>query len=181
MRWFLAQPYYCPRLTTVFPAISPTKCGDSFWRWCTMMSPTTYQKFTLSSHPRRSGSCLHLPLVPVLDLTSTCHGKSICVPINSLPFGCIYHTRTCSQMLSTFSHKRFTKIHPDAPRNACDLQTAAGRVCHVNTLWSPTQVTMHHHHLVFNMLHITEDSIVQTFLDSCLQSSRTCKSFLRCL
>jgi hypothetical protein len=77
-------------------------------------------------------------------------------------FGCIFHTTMCSLMLSTCSHKGFPKIHPDAPRKVCGMQTAARRVCRVTTLWSPTHMTIHHNHLVFIMFHITADSIVQT-------------------
>jgi hypothetical protein len=49
------------------------------------MSYTTYQKFSLRSDPRRPGSASHWPLLPVLDATSARPGKSIRVPINSLP------------------------------------------------------------------------------------------------
>jgi hypothetical protein len=76
-------------------------------------------------------------------------------------FGCIYHTTTCSLMLATCSHKGDPKIHPDAPRNACGVRTAAGRVCHVLTLRSPNQVIMLNDHYVFIMFHITYDIIVQ--------------------
>jgi hypothetical protein len=77
-------------------------------------------------------------------------------------FWSIYHITTCSLMLSTCSHKVDTKIHPDAPKNACGMQTVVGWVCLVITPWSPTQVTIHHNHLVLIMSHITVDSIVQT-------------------
>jgi hypothetical protein len=93
----------------------------------------------------------------------------------------IYHTTMCSHMLSTFSLEWFPKIHPDAPRNACGVQNAAGLVYRIITPWSPTQVTINHHHLMFIMLHVSADSIVQAFLDSCLQSSGTFKSFSRYL
>jgi hypothetical protein len=49
------------------------------------MSPTTYPKFSLRSDPRRTGYASHWPLLPVLDPTSARPGKSIRVPINSLP------------------------------------------------------------------------------------------------
>jgi hypothetical protein len=49
------------------------------------MSSTTYQKFSFISKPMQSGSASHWPPLPVLDLTSALHGKSIRVPINSLP------------------------------------------------------------------------------------------------
>jgi hypothetical protein len=78
-------------------------------------------------------------------------------------------------MFATFSHKGFPKIHPDAPRNASCLQTAVGWVCRVITLWSPTQLTIHHHHLVFTMLHVTTDSIVQTvswFMPSVIRNAQ---------
>jgi hypothetical protein len=77
-------------------------------------------------------------------------------------FWSIYHTTTCSLMFAMCSHKGNPKIHSDAPRNAYGMQTVAGRVCCVITPWSPTQVTIHHNHLVFIMSHITTDSIVQT-------------------
>jgi hypothetical protein len=77
-------------------------------------------------------------------------------------FWSIYHTTTCSLMLATCSLKGDPRIHPDAPRNACGIPTVAGWVCHVITLWSPTQVTIHHNHLVFVMQHVTADSIVRT-------------------
>jgi hypothetical protein len=143
-----------------------------------LMSLTTYPKFSLSSDLRRLGSCSHWPLLPILDPTSTCPGKSFLVRINSLPFWMHLSYHNVFQMLAMVSHKRFPKIHPDAPRKACGMQTAAGWVCRVITPWSPTQVTIHHYHLVFIMLHVTEDSIVQMFLDLCLQSSGTCTSFL---
>jgi hypothetical protein len=76
----------CPRLMTAFPAIYPTKFGDSSWRSCMLMSSTAYPKFSLIAHPSQTGSCSHRPLLPILDLTSTCLGKSIHVPINSLSF-----------------------------------------------------------------------------------------------
>jgi hypothetical protein len=170
-----------PRLMTVFLVIYLTKCGDSLWRWCFLMSSIAYPKFSLSSHPRRPRSCSHQCLLPVLDLTSTHPGKSIHVLINSFPFWMHLSYRNVFPDVSYVSQKWFPKIHPDAPRNACSVQNGVGRVCRVITPWSPTQVIIHHHHLVFIMLHITEDSIVQTFLDSCHQSSGTCKSFPRCL
>jgi hypothetical protein len=49
------------------------------------MSSTTYPKFSLRSDPRRPGSASHWPLLPILDPTSARPGKSIHVPINSLP------------------------------------------------------------------------------------------------
>jgi hypothetical protein len=52
-------------------------------------------------------------------------------------FGCIYHTTTCSLMLYTHSHKGDPKIHPDAPRNACGVQTATRWVFRVFTRRSP--------------------------------------------
>jgi hypothetical protein len=57
-----------------------------FWWLCALMSSTAYSKFSLSYDPWRPGSCSHRPLLRVLDLTSTRLGKSILVPINSLPF-----------------------------------------------------------------------------------------------
>jgi hypothetical protein len=65
-------------------------------------------------------------------------------------------------MLATCAHKRDPKIHPDAPRNACGVRTAAGRVCRVLTHRSPNQVIMLNDHYVFIMFHITYDIIVQT-------------------
>jgi hypothetical protein len=53
-------------------------------------------------------------------------------------------------------------IHPDAPRNACGVRTAAGRVCRVLTHRSPNQVIMLNDRYVFIMFHITYDIIVQT-------------------
>jgi hypothetical protein len=126
------------------------------------MSSTTYTKFSLRSDPRRPGSVSHWLLLPVLDPTSACPGKSIRVPINSLHFRCIYHTTTCSLMLATCSHKGDPKIHPDAPRNACGVWTAAGRVCRVLTHRSPNQLIMLNDHYVFIMLHISYDIITQT-------------------
>jgi hypothetical protein len=157
--------------------IYPTKSGDSFWRSCVLMSSPAYSKFNLSSDMKRPGSCLHRPLLPFW--IQPAHALVNISLFQSIPclFGCIYDTTTCSEMLATFFHKQFPKIHTDSPRNACGVQTAAGRVSRVINPWSPTQVTIHHYHLVFIMLHITEDSIVQMFLDSCLQSSGTCKYF----
>jgi hypothetical protein len=77
-------------------------------------------------------------------------------------FGCFYHTTTCSLMLATRSHKGDPKMHPDAPRNACGVRTAAGWVCRVLTNRSPNQVVMLNDHYVFVMFHITCDIIVQT-------------------
>jgi hypothetical protein len=77
-------------------------------------------------------------------------------------FWCIYHTTTCALMLSKCSHKGDPMIHPDAPRNACGMQIVAGWACRVFTPWYPTQVTIHHNHLVFIMSHVTADRIVQT-------------------
>jgi hypothetical protein len=65
-------------------------------------------------------------------------------------------------MLAMCSHKGDPKIHPDAPRNACGVQTAVGRVCRVLTHRSPNQVIMLNDHYVFVMFHITYDIIVQT-------------------
>jgi hypothetical protein len=70
---------------TTFLEIYPTKWGDSFWRRCVLMFSTAYPKFSLRSDPRRPGSASHWPLLPVLDPTSALPGKSIRVPINSLP------------------------------------------------------------------------------------------------
>jgi hypothetical protein len=77
-------------------------------------------------------------------------------------FGCIYHATTCSLMLATCSHKGYPKIHPDAPRNACAVRTATGRVCRVLTHGSPNQVIMLNDHYVFVMFHSTCNIIVQT-------------------
>jgi hypothetical protein len=76
-------------------------------------------------------------------------------------FWSMYHTTTCCLMLDTCSHKWYPKIHPDAPRNACGVPTITRQVYRVITTWYPTQVTIHHNHLVFIMSHITADSIVQ--------------------
>jgi hypothetical protein len=65
-------------------------------------------------------------------------------------------------MLATCYHKGDPKIHPDAPRNACGVRTAAGRVCCVLTHRSPNPVIMLNDHYVFVMFHITYDIIVQT-------------------
>jgi hypothetical protein len=65
-------------------------------------------------------------------------------------------------MLATCSHKGDPKIHPDAPRNACGVRTATGRVYRVLTHRSPNQVIMLNDHYVFIMFHITYDIIVQT-------------------
>jgi hypothetical protein len=77
-------------------------------------------------------------------------------------FWSIYQTTSCSLMLAMCSHKGGPKIHPDAPRNACGVRTVAGWVCRVITPWSPTQLAIHHNHLVFILSHVTVDSIVQT-------------------
>jgi hypothetical protein len=85
-----------PSMTTVFPMIYPTKCSDSFRRWCALMSSSAYPKFSFSSHLRRPGSCSHQPLLPVLDITSTrLLNLSVFQSIPCL-FGCIYQTTTCS-------------------------------------------------------------------------------------
>jgi hypothetical protein len=65
-------------------------------------------------------------------------------------------------MLAMCSHKGYPRIYPDAPRNACGVWTAAGRVCRVLTHRSPNQLTMLNDHYVFIMFHITYDIIVQT-------------------
>jgi hypothetical protein len=65
-------------------------------------------------------------------------------------------------MLAMCSHKGDLKIHPDAPRNACGVRTAVGRVCRVVTRRAPNQVIMLNDHYVFIMFHVTYDIIVQT-------------------
>jgi hypothetical protein len=65
-------------------------------------------------------------------------------------------------MLAMCSHKGDPKIHPDAPRKACGVRTAAGRVYHVLTHRSPNQVIMLNDHYVYIMFRITYDTIVQT-------------------
>jgi hypothetical protein len=77
-------------------------------------------------------------------------------------FGCIYHTKMCSQILATFSYKGDPKIHPDAPRNVCGVRTAAGRFCRVLTHRSPNQMIILSNNHVFVMFHVTYDIIVQT-------------------
>jgi hypothetical protein len=104
----------------------------------------------------RIGRCSLFWIQPAHDLVNPSVYQSI-----SCLFGCIYHTTTCSLMLATCSHKGDLKIHLDAPRNACDVRTAAGRVCRVLTHRSPNQVIMLNDHYVFIMFHISYDIIVQ--------------------
>jgi hypothetical protein len=59
-------------------------------------------------------------------------------------------------------HKGDTRIHPDAPRNTCAVQTAVGQVCHVLTLRSHIQLIILNNHHVFIMFHIIYDIVVQT-------------------
>jgi hypothetical protein len=75
-------------------------------------------------------------------------------------FECTYHTTTCSLMLATCSHQGDSKIHLDAPRNACGVRTAAGGVCRILTHRSPNQVIMLNDHYVFIMFHVTYNIIV---------------------
>jgi hypothetical protein len=79
-------------------------------------------------------------------------------------------------MLATCSHKGDPKIHPAAPRNACSVRNAAGRVCRVLTHRSPNQVIMLNDHYVFIMFHITYDIIIQTlsqFMPSIIRNVRS--------
>jgi hypothetical protein len=126
------------------------------------MFSTTYPKFSSRGDPRGSRSSSHKPLLPVLNLTSAIPGKSIHVPVNCVP---ILMHRSYHNVFPDVSYvfpKGFPKIHPDAPRNACGVRTAAGRVCRVITPRSPTQVTIHHNNLMFIMFHVTVDIRVQT-------------------
>jgi hypothetical protein len=132
---------------TTPPTIYPTKCGDSFWRRCILMSTTTYTKFSSRSYPRRPGS-LHRPLLPIHDLISTLPGKTICIPIPSLPLQMHISYHNMFPIVSYVLPKGFPKIHTDTPRNACGVWTAAGWVCCVLNRRSPTQVTVRNNHHV---------------------------------
>jgi hypothetical protein len=68
----------------------------------------------------------------------------------------------CSLMLATCSHKVFSKIHPNAPRNACGVWTTTGRGYCVLAHRCPTQVMIQNNHYVFIMFHVTYDIIVQS-------------------
>jgi hypothetical protein len=63
-----------------------------------------------------------------------------------------------SYMLS----KGFLKMHPDAPRNSCGVQIAAGRVYCVLTTRSPIEVSIDQNHHVFAMFHITANVRIHT-------------------
>jgi hypothetical protein len=141
------------------------------------VSSKTYPTISLRSYSRSPRSSLHWPLLPILDATSAHHVKS--TVLQSIPclFGCIYHTTTCSQMLATFSHKRYPKIYPDAPRNACGVRTAAGQVCLVLTHRCPNQVTILSNHHVFIMLHATCNIIVQTLSPFMISTIKNVQSF----
>jgi hypothetical protein len=68
----------------------------------------------------------------------------------------------CSLMLATCSVKEFRKVHPDATRNAHDMQTITGRICRVEVFRSPTQVTINPTHHMLLMFHVTVGICVQT-------------------
>jgi hypothetical protein len=80
-------------------------------------------------------------------------------------------------MLATFSHKGNPRIHPDAPRNACGMRTAAGRVCCVLTHESPNQVIILSNHHVFVMFHVIYNIIVQTLSPFTTSIIRNVQSF----
>jgi hypothetical protein len=129
--------------------------------YCIWMSSTTYPKFSLRGDPRRPRSTLHRPLLPILDLSSVLPGKSIRVTVNTMPLLMHRSNHDVFPDISYVFQKVFPKIHPNAPRNACGMRTAAGWLCRVITPRSPTQVTIHNNHLVFIMFPVTMDIIVQ--------------------
>jgi hypothetical protein len=86
----------------------------------------TYPKFRSRRDPRRPGSASHRPLLPDLDLSSTNLGISIRVAVNPMP---LLMNRSFHNMFPDIGYvftEGFPKIHPEAPRNACGVRTAAG-------------------------------------------------------
>ena len=138
----LSRTALLPQIGVRVPGDLPNQMRPNFARWCALMCSTTYPKISSKGYPRRPGSKFHRLLSGVLLGSSTQNGTITLVPPNLKFFSLHKPLHIVFPDVIYVFPKGFAKIHPDAPRNACGVRTATGRVCRVYVSRSPIQVTI---------------------------------------
>jgi hypothetical protein len=127
-----------------------------------MMSSKTYSKFSSRSDSRRPGSSSHRSLPPVLDLTSALCVKSICVPINSLPFSIhISYNNVLPDVRYVFPQRISQEPSRCTQERVWLLDCRSTRLSCSHPLISTPVVLQNNHHVLI-MFYVNYDIMVQT-------------------